>query len=135
MSLAEVTVAIESGCHVVSLQASLIERVNVIRAIERELAIAFGLPCYLWNLGAGRFQELSLAVSSQGNSDVCGVERSQPLDVLEFLSDKAGPGVYILEDLHPFLDQEADDVPSRMVAGRVVSQLVNIASDRSDGSI
>jgi len=135
MSLAEVTVAIESGCHVVSLQASLIERVNVIRAIERELAIAFGLPCYLWNLGAGRFQELSPSVSRQGNSDVCGVERSQPLDVLEFLSHQPGSGVYILEDLHPFLDQEADDVPSRMVAGRVVSRLINIASDRSGGSI
>jgi hypothetical protein len=129
MSFAELNLLLESGRNVVSFQTQLTERGRTIERLCSEVAIALGLPCFLWNLGQGCFKTLAAAVDNVDETSVERFQSTEPSAVLEFLIDKASAGVFILEDLHSFLHASEGDMASQLVSGRVVSQAIALATD------
>lgn len=130
MSLSELKFSIQAGNNVVSLQTQLTERPQILDFICREIALPKNLPCHLWNLGLGSFRALippATDEQSPAAQAIANFNQAEPLAVLAFLLRQTAAGVYVLEDLHPFLSNVATDMASQLIAGRLVSQVTNIA--------
>lgn len=131
MDLHELELLIESGENIISLQSQLTERISVLAWLERSIARPRGLPCYLWNLGQGEFRRISPAVdnSIELKRENFFFDQSEVahLKVLDFLLEQSQDGVFILENLQPFLIYPSTvDIQSQMCSQRLISQLVNI---------
>ncbi|MEO1299535.1 MAG: AAA family ATPase [Cyanobacteria bacterium J06636_16] len=130
MSLKELKFSIQAGNNVVSLQTQLTERPQILDFLCREIALPKNLPCYLWNLGLGGFRALTPSVGNAQSptaKTITNFNQAEPLAVLAFLLKETAAGVFVLEDLHPFLSNVATDMTSQLIAGRLVSQVTNIA--------
>lgn len=127
MELTELGFAIEAGSNVISVQTQLTERPRMIEVLCQKVAETKGLPCYLWNLGSGGLELLTSSTEfGVANAEIERFHDTDPVAVLKFLSEKATAGVFILEDLHPFLGSTATDIASRIARERIASQIVNI---------
>ncbi|MBE9180227.1 AAA family ATPase [Oculatella sp. LEGE 06141] len=122
----ELNTYIDAGHNVISLQTQLIERTRTIDEL-RDIARQRQLPCYLWNLGSGRLQLIESVADCQ--NDVTAIEQFQevdPLQLLEFLGKDGNQAIFVLEDLHPFLETHSNEIHSRIATERLKSQIVNI---------
>lgn len=133
MNLSELSVLIASEIKVISLQTQIKERETVLQLIEHQVARPQGLACYLWNLGQGKFtqihsDECNFSRLENGESlPMCTHAGATPSEVFSFLLEQSGNGVFIVEDLHPFLGvSPTADIKSRLSCGQLISQLVNI---------
>jgi Cdc6-like AAA superfamily ATPase len=131
MSLNDLNLFIESGKNVLSLLCQLTERSTVLNWIAREVAGMRGLPCYLWNLGQGRFR--SLHIEDTQTAELVG-EYKLPMDVLEYLIQEAPCGVFVLENLQSFLEVSHQDFQSRVHHERLASQVINVFNAWEDDS-
>jgi len=129
MSYSKLKLSLQSGNHVVSYQCQLTERLSVLGALASIASDTFDLPCYLWNLGSN-----TLAPVGSGKQEVVANFNSStnPFAVLQFLIEEAKEGVFILENLHPFLVSSSSDVASQVTVVRLVSQVTSLAFDFKD---
>jgi len=128
MSFSKLKLSLQSGNHVVSYQCQLTERLSVLQSLSN-LSDTFQLPCYLWNLGSNRVTQFS----SPNKEPLVDFNSSiNPFAVLEFLQNQAPDGVFILENLHPFLLTTSFDVHSQISVVRLVSQLTTLVFDSRD---
>lgn len=129
MSFSKLKLSLQSGNHVVSYQCQLTERLSVLQSFNNLSADTFQLPCYLWNLGSNRVTQFS---SPNKDPLVDFNSSTNPFAVLEFLQNQAPDGVFILENLHPFLLTTSFDVHSQISVVRLVSQLTTLVFDSRD---
>jgi ATP-dependent 26S proteasome regulatory subunit len=139
MDLHELELLIESGENIISLQSQLTERISVLAWLERSIARPRGLPCYLWNLGQGEFRRISPALdnSIELKRENFFFDQSEVahLKALDFLLEQSQEGVFILENLQPFLIYTSTaNIQSQMCSQRLISQLVNILEDWTNHS-
>jgi hypothetical protein len=115
--LEELTLAIESGRNVISLQCQLPERLRIIEALQDEIVSGLSMPCHLWGLGKNNFLGSPLAT---------------PLEILAAMTQYPSEGFFILEDLHPFLHDSGVDMQSKIGVQQLRSQLIELASTWED---
>jgi hypothetical protein len=122
MTYSKLKLSLQSGNHVASYQCQLTERLSVLQSLN-DLSDSFHLPCYSWNLGNNKFIQMG-----SENKDVLVdfSSSTNPFAVLHFLLDQAPDGVFILEDLHPFLVSSSSSVDSQISVIRLVSQLTTL---------
>ncbi|HEY9602784.1 MAG TPA: hypothetical protein V6C85_14320, partial [Allocoleopsis sp.] len=129
MSYSKLKLSLQSGNSVVSYQCQLTERISVLGALATIASTSFHLPCYLWNLGSN-----TLALIGSDKQEVLADFNSStnPFSVLQFLLTEAQSGIFILENLHPFLVASSPDVASQVAVVRLVSQVTSLAFDFKD---
>lgn len=108
MLLEELDLAFKSGQNVVSVQCQLPERARLLSELRTHLEQKS--PCSLWNLGMGQ-----VIVDGQA------VKARTHLEALNAISRAAQGQSFILEDVHPFLDDY-----------QLRSALINLVCDLAD---
>ncbi|MGL5060858.1 MAG: hypothetical protein ACRC62_12850, partial [Microcoleus sp.] len=80
----------------VEFVAPLIERPSAFQLLE-EAAVEFQIPCYFWDFGSCRFQDISRTDNFVA-PDCCGI-----FDVLRFLGRTDAPGIFAIENMQELM--------------------------------
>lgn len=80
----------------VEFVAPLIERPSAFQLLE-EASLEFKIPCYFWDFGSCRFQDISRPHSFVA-PDCCGI-----FDILKYLCITDTPGIFVIENMQELM--------------------------------
>jgi len=88
-----------AGARVVHVASYEWERVQ---GLALGLARELGLPLWVWSYSAG----LSRRTTEAGEAFVEDADATEPMEVLKTIRTSAEPGIWLFEDVHPYLDDK-----------------------------
>ena len=136
LELKDLPTLLRAGETAIACEVPLQEKENFLQFVWAQCRLPHASNCYLWNLGVRRILQLQWCESlGWTRQPVTGYEppsRSASIEehfsILEFLQDFPEPGIFIVENLFPWLDGDRADTRRVFLGEYFSSRILNLAA-------
>ncbi|MGB3651957.1 MAG: hypothetical protein WBA41_12205 [Rivularia sp. (in: cyanobacteria)] len=125
MKLSQLNLFLDSGVAIVSINAPLQERINVLKQIYVECANHRNIPLYVWNAGWGCFKQVKYDLGSIKSFVNLKAEYKSIFSNFDYLLNSEEAGIFVFENLSSLLNTDSP---------QIVSQLINIFFELKNSS-